>query len=348
MPTQHMSRIWLFVHERETLISIGIFGITQMLADVLADFGYQRWSAGTRLLGLVLLAMVLVADYRRRATPLWVPVLFSEEESRGQLRSQFDRFVRDAQLPKHVRELEKLSPIRSQDLCIRVSRHVRSSQQPSVWQDALESLLREWEREVDAPLQRWLPRFHSGIVYHIRPSVVLPLAFAMGYAVGLRRSIVLYHSIPPGQVYQVMNLVHPRVLFEQSQPSLPIEQIPSDAKPPEWGERLILHLIVSDRHTPMLNAHPEHHQATNVAIYLKQTLPQGDWLSYAQAIWQKATPWVNAFQQVDLCLMGTDALMFALGMAFSRTPRLRVCHWLDGQYLPVIDLSHISARPPFD
>lgn len=344
-----MAKLLRILHTREALFTIGIFGIAQMAADLFADFGYDEVAAMLRFAGIVLVVLVLVVDWRRRATSLEVPLLFAEEESREQLRSKFDRLVWETRLQKAVRELDYLSPVQRSELYIRLPRNLRSSCEPKLWQDAFLQVLREWEKEVDTRLQRWLPGIHCRVVYHIRPNVVLPIAFALGNAVGLRRSVVLYHATPAGELYRVMDLTQPRVLFENPDTQIPIQQVPEDIQPPQQrGERLILHLVVSDRHSPALDAHPDHQQATSVAIYLNQTLPQGDWLSYAQAIWAKASPWINAFQQVDLCLVGTDALMFALGMAFSRTPRLRVCHWLNGQYLPVIDLSEISTQPPFD
>lgn len=344
-----MLRIRRILQEREALITIGIFGIAQMAADVAADLGGQWVSAALRLTGIVAVLLVLVADWRRRTTLLPVPLLFAEEENREQLRAKYEHFVLATKLRKPVQELDALSPVQRSELYIRLSPDVRHDASPDTWQKGLQQLLHEWEKEVDVRLQRWLPGVHSGIVYHVRPNIVLPIAFALGYAVGLRRSVVLYHTAPSGEVYRVMDLTQPRVLFEQPTSEVPLQQIPPDITPPtEKGDRLILHLVVSDRHLPALDAHPDHTLATSVAIYLNQTLPQGDWLPYAQAIWSKASPWLNAFRQVDICLVGTDALVFALGMAFSRTPHLRVCHWFNGQYLPVIDLSEISARPPFD
>lgn len=344
-----MLKLQRILHEREALFTIGIFGVAQMAADLVADIGYSGVSAAFRAAGILMVLVVVVSSWRRHTTPLPVPLLFAEEESREQIHAKFEHFVVETHLQKPVRELDVLSPVQRSELYIRLSTNVRTREDAGEWQNAFHQLLREWEKEVDARLQRWLAGVHSGIVYHIRPNIVLPIAFALGYAVGLRRSVVLYHTAPSGQVYRVMDLTQPRVLLEQPTSEVPLRQIPRDiTAPTEKGDRLVLHLVVSDRHSAVLDAHPEHQQATNVAIYLKQTLPIGDWLSYAQAIRAMASPWLDAFRHVDICLVGTDALVFALGMAFSRTSGLRVCHWFNGQYLPVIDLSEISARPPFD
>lgn len=344
-----MLKILRVLHEREALFTIGIFGVAQMAADLAADFGHSEVSMVIRGAGIAMVLAVLLWDWRRRTTRLPVPLLFAEADNREQIHAEFNKFVEQTHLHKTVRGLETLSQVQRSELYIRLSPDVRASSPPGAWQDAFQLLLHEWEKEVDARLQRELPKVHAVAIYHIRPHIVLPIAFALGYAVGLRRSVVLYHTAPSGEIYRVMDLVQPRVLLGSPSQEVPLQQIPPDITPPQQkGERLILHLVVSDRHAPALDAHPDHQQATNVAIYLNQTLPQGNWLPYAQAIRAKASPWVHAFRQVDVCLVGTDALVFALGMAFSRTSHLRVCHWFGDQYLPVIDLSEISARPPFD
>ncbi len=344
-----MFRVRRILHEREALLTIGIFGLAQMLADIFADMDYTVLAAACRGIGIVLVVLVLWADWRRRTTPLHVPLLFAEEESREQLHARFEHFVRETRLNKSVQELESLSSLQRAELRIRLSPDVRNNTSPDAWHRAFEQLLHEWEKEVDERLQRWMPGIHSGVVYHIRPAVVLPLAFALGNAVGLRRAIKLYHTNPAGELYCVMDLTDQRALNRQPSEQIPLQQVPADISPPQQrGDKLILHLVVSDRHSPALHAHPDSAQATSVAIYLNQALPAGDWLPYAQAILAKAAPWVHAFQQIDLCLVGTDALVFALGMAFSRTPHLRVCQWSNGQYQPVIDLSNVAARPPFD
>jgi len=51
---------------------------------------------------------------------------------------------------------------------------------------------------------------------------------------------------------------------------------------------------------------------------------------------------------VELCLICPSAIAFALGMAFSRTPKLTVCHWINNQYVPVFKIAEIEARLPFD
>ncbi len=345
----HLRRL---LHEREALITIGVFGLMQMMADFFADWGLTTISASCRAVGFGLVLTLLLLGLKRRTAPLNVPLCFGEQESRQELLATLDRFVISTGLSKAVREINQLSPVDRAELAIRLSPDVRNSRNRDTWQEAFTRLLAEWEKEVDDRLHRWLPGVHSGIVYHIRPGVVLPLAFALGYAVGLRRSVVLYHSSPTGEFYCVMNLTHPRVLFENPPPSqtYAFQQVPPDLIPPEQGrERLILHFVVSDHHQPALNAHPEHEHATSVAIYLPQALPRNhDWLPCAQMIWRLASPWVQAFRQVDICLAVPDALAFALGMTFARTPHLRVCHWFGEQYLPVLDLQRLATRPPFD
>jgi hypothetical protein len=42
------------------------------------------------------------------------------------------------------------------------------------------------------------------------------------------------------------------------------------------------------------------------------------------------------------------AVAMALGMAFSRSPKVRLCHWYQGTYKPVAELRWIEQKLPFD
>jgi hypothetical protein len=334
--------------EHETLFTIGVFGLAQMAADLMVDFNVPYLPAAIRFVGVLVVVLVLWTRVKNRQTEVSVPLVFAEDESRELVQEKFDRFVEATRLHKAVKELDVLAKLNRNELHIRLAPNVRETTDRSSWQGNFRQLLREWEKEVDERVRRWLPGRYRGVVYHVRPNVVLPMAFALGYSVGLRRAVILYHA-SGSQTYRVMDLTYPRTLFERPQPPIPLKQEPENLSPPEQrGDRLILHIVVSERHRPTLEAHPDHAQATSVAIYHDQTLPQSDWLPYAQAIWQKAQPWVNAFQQVDICLACPDALAFALGMAFARMSTFRVCHWINSQYMPVLDLKEVDSHPPFD
>lgn len=344
-----MQKLRLLFLERELLITIGVFGLTQMAADLGADLGWGQFAAITRGAGILIVIGVLVYSTWRRPSPLRVPLLFVEENNRELARQKFERMVQSIRLEKSVKALDTCSPVKQQELVIQLDVAVRSSSKKAEWQKALEKLIQEWDEEVDKRLKRWLPAPYSGIIYHIRPNLVLPLAFGLGAAVGLRRSLILYHQTPEDTLYLVMDLTKPRVLFEEPKEDIHFQQLPDDIQPPhEKGDHLILHCVFSDRHEPDLQGHPNHSSATSVAFYHSSALPQGDWLPYVQKLFQWARPWVSAFKQVDICLVCPDALAFALGMAFSRSMHLRVCHWIGSQYVPVVDLSWIEKRLPFD
>mgnify|MGYP001770759139 CR=1 FL=1 len=125
--------------------------------------------------------------------------------------------------------------------------------------------------------------------------------------------------------------------------------MPEDMKPPEEKqEHLILHIVLSDHHLPDLIAHPEHQGAVNLAFYYNQRLPDsGEWLPYVQTVWERAKPWLHAFHRVDICLICSDAVAFALGMAFSGNPHIRVCHRIGTQYVPVVHLEWLKEPLAF-
>ncbi|GBC92715.1 hypothetical protein HRbin15_01192 [bacterium HR15] len=344
-----MQKLKLLLVEWELLITIGTFGLAQMIADLSVDMGRSEFAAVIRFVGIIIVIGVLILGFWQRPSPLRVPLLFVEEDNSELAHTKFERLVESLRLEKSVKVIDAHAPVHRQELVIRLDTAVRYSSKKTDWQEALKQLIHEWDKEVDARLQRWLPAHYSGIIYHIRPNIVLPLAFGLGAAVGLRRSVILYHQAAEGAPYQVMDLTHPRVLFEEPKQPIDFEQQPPDIRPPaDKGDHLILHWIFSDRHQPDLNAHPDYSTATSVAFYHSSALPQDDWLSYVQTLYRWAKPWVNAFKQVDICLICPDALAFALGMAFSRSAHLRVCHWMGAQYMPVVNLSWIERRLPFD
>ncbi len=76
--------------------------------------------------------------------------------------------------------------------------------------------------------------------------------------------------------------------------------------------------------------------------------PNEDWLSYVQHLFREARPLVAKYRKVDICLMGPSTIAFALGMAFSRTPKITVCDYQNGQYVPVFSFAEIEKRLSFD
>ena len=349
--------MWLYrlkrlLAEREVLIGLGIFGIAVMVADLFNDLNWSVAAAVTRGVGLLLLMLLLVWEFvlrPRLRQPVPVPLVFTEERDRAKARAIFNAFVESMGLTKAVRVLEELSPLERNDFLIRLDRtNPRDSSQPDDWQKAWEELLHEWEREVDRRLTDE-PFVGEGRCYHIFPHIVLPLSFALGASVGLRRSMVLYHH-QPDRYYRVLDLTEPRCLFRDPDPAIPPPQcIPQDLDTLPEVPRLILHLAISERHSVAFENHPDHEQAANAALMYQQTLnPEEDWLPYVQWFWQKANPLMARYPHVDLCLKSPSVIAFALGMAFSRTSHITVCHWLENQYVPVFPLSLIERRLPFD
>lgn len=329
-----------FLAERELLVTFGVFGITQMSADLLADLDRGTWSALLRGVGIIVIIGLLWLS-RRSRQPLLIPLMLIECSGREVERTKLDCFLRQTGLERAAKAIDSCSSVKREDLVLSIKSDLRNSTESVEWERAFQSLVQAWSKDVDEPLERLSLSSGAGRCYHIRPNIVIPMAFAAGSAVGLRRSIVLYHTTPQGKCHRVIDLQQPRRLHEPPDDKLQgLQVLPEGIEPPsEFGERLILHLVISDRHPPNFNAHPDFTEALNVAIYYNQALlNEADWLPCVQTFVLEAKKWINRFQQVELCLICPDAVAFALGMAFSRTPHLKICHWFAGEYLPVIDL----------
>lgn len=339
-----------FLAERELLIGFGVFGITQMLADIFADLAHGSWAAVIRGIGIIAIIGLLWIT-RRSRKPLNIPLMLIESSGREVERTRLDSFLRQTGLERAAKAIDSCSSVKREDLVLSIKSDLRNSKEVVEWEKAFQRLVQEWAKDVDEPLEKLSLSSSVGRCYHTRPNIVIPMAFAAGSAVGLRRSIVLYYNTAEGVYHRVMDLQQPRRLHEPPHDELEgLQILPEGIEPPsEFGERLILHLVISDRHPPNFNVHPDYAEAKNVAIYYNHALPnQADWLPYVQAFVQEAKKWINWFQQVELCLICPDAVAFALGMAFSRTPHIKICHWFEGQYLPVIDLRSVEQSLAFN
>jgi len=334
------------VAEQETLISIGIFGVLVMIADAASDLGWTGCAVAVRIVGILLLAGLVgyTMWQRHRVRAFSVPLMFTTETGREKARQHFERFVESHRLS--IKMIERCTSVPRSDLLIVLRSDPRSKAEPD-WEEAWRSLLQEWEREVDARLQRALAS-NERLCYHILPHVWLPLAFALGASVGLRRAIVLYHR-QQDQFYRVLDLTNPRCLFEPPGEQTPApDKVPPDFKTLPSSERLALHIGITDRHPfPQFEAYDDH--VANAALVYRQALkPESDWLPYVQHLYQGMQPLIGKYPQVDICLAMPAPIAFALGMALSRTSKIRICDYQNGQYVPVFSLATIEQRLPFD
>lgn len=346
-----MIRLRRFLAEREDLISIVIFGVLVMLADIFSDLDRHSIAASLRFIGIfALILLFLGAWLRYRRKPLPIPVIFTTETDRQLARQMFETFTTTQHLS--VKLVEQATSLRQNDLVIRLDHNPRNQpdpQNPQQWEKAWRELLREWESEIDSPLKRDLSAGES-FCYHIFPHLWVPLEFAMGASVGLRRSIILYHR-QQDRFFRVLDLTNPRCLFSDPASSAPQpEKVPEDFSTLLEAEKLILHLCISDRHdVPEFKAHPDHKMAANAGLVYRKALDTSeDWLGYVQWLYREAKPLLGRYSQVDICLVCPSAIAFALGMAFSRTPKLTVCDYQSNAYVPVFSLAEIEKRLPFD
>lgn len=336
--------------ERDILITVIIFGLLVMIADIFADFDYRSLAAATRVLGILILLGISFLDYwlRRRRTNFPVPLMFEEKFSLRENRESFARFLDAADLRRPMKVIEVSSPIRSDDLILAVrGANPRYTADRNIWRNAWRELLNDWLERVDRPLTSTM--FSSELRrYHVYPHVVLPLSFALGAAVNLRRSIVLFH-MQDEMFRRVIDLSQPRKLHATPDPlTPPVKKIPADFSTLQRSDKLILHLAITDRHGICFEDHAAYQSADNAALSYDFALdPETDWLPYVQRIIQEARPLVERYKSVEICFLCPSAIAFALGMGFSRNSRITVCHRLDGSYVPVFSLSEIEENLMF-
>lgn len=67
MSKTNSDALLLTLHRHELLLSIGIFGVTQMLADMLADLERGTAAAFIRGIGVLLIIVLLISSLFRRS-----------------------------------------------------------------------------------------------------------------------------------------------------------------------------------------------------------------------------------------------------------------------------------------
>ncbi|MDR7666824.1 hypothetical protein RG963_13765 [Methanosarcina sp. Z-7115] len=341
--------------EKEVWIGLFIFGLFSMLADTAGDFGHNRLAAFFRIIGMSLFVLSFVGDYMLRwmEKSLLIPIMFTEEMDNNTSHNMYETFVRsDRKLNNGSKLLEKIPSMKFKDPVISLGKfNPRKSHNPEDWILAWDELLKEWDSGIDRKLME-RPLSNEGCSYHIFPHVALPLAFALGASVNLRRPLALYHYQSfDNKFYKVLDLKDPREVIYERDPSVPIvppKTIPENLNL-DGGKKLILHIIISARHIENFHLHEDYLNATNVAIvYPTDLSPKDNWLPYVQEIVQRAKPLIHRYEDVEVCLICPSVIAFALGMAFSRKGSLKVCHYFsDGKYRPVFPLSKIESHPPF-
>lgn len=340
-----------FLIERDIWVGLLIFGICAMLADLLGDLGRRDLAAIVRFFGLFLLIALLISDFilRKKRQPFAVPIMFTEITDRQKYRNMFNSYIQAAKLSQSANILEKLTRVKKDNLIIRLNRrNPRGSHDPQDWSEAWVELLREWQEIDRESIEE--PLTTEGRCYHIFPNIILPLAFALGASVNFRRSLVLYH-IQDEQYYNVLNLHNPREIIQGGDSAVkPPEVVPSNLDTLPKRNKLILHIIISARHPENFEAHIDYQNAANIAIaYHFDPDPATNWIPYVKQIFQEAKPLLAQYREVEICLICPSVIAFTLGMAFSRTPNLTVCHWFGSsqEYQPVFPLSQIEHQLPF-
>lgn len=269
-----------------------------------------------------------------------IPLLFTEADAGAAAQTMFDNFLRRL-------DLQKQDLPTNLQLVFPVPTGLRETTIKTTWRVAWRDAGQRWN-EADQRVRRTFAG--TDWSYHVQPHVVLPLSFALGATVGLRRSITLYH-MQEERYFPALDLTRPRALYEQ--PAAGTRETPSVVRPEGQGEsarklanKLILYVVISDRHKVAFNQHPDWKKADSVALVYDHVLPEGDWLPYVQHIVHAASEHVQPYRQVELCLICPSAVAFALGMSFARNPKVSVCHWFGSKerYLPVLSLRHFERH----
>jgi len=349
----HLKRI---LAENELFIVIFIFGFFSMLADFLSDIEESNYAAIIRFVGLAAFVIVFGGYWilNKHHEPIMVPIMFTEDNDKKASRNMFAAFINsNKKLNNHSKLLEKISRIKSEDLIIRLDANPRNSSDSNDWVSAWNELVREWEDDIDRELTDH-PLSNEGYCYHIFPHIVLPLSFALGATINLRKSLILYHYQNSNAFNKVIDLTNPRSVSSQSEDEftekvLSFKTNPEDFNNLKRGKKLILHIVISARHPVNFQLHDEYQTASNAAIvYASDLNPNEDWLPYIQKIITISKPVINLYEKVDICLICPSAIAFALGMAFSRNGSVEVCHYCcDGKYRPVFPLAEIEQRLHF-
>lgn len=269
-----------------------------------------------------------------------IPLLFTEADAGTAAQTMFDNFARRVGLqPQDL-------PANLQ-LVFPVSTGLRETRIRSTWASAWRDAGQRWN-DADQRIRHTFAG--TDWSYHVQPHVVLPLSFALGATVGLRRPITLYH-MQEERYFPALDLTHPRVLYEEPAPGT--VEMPSVVRPEDQRDsgrkpvdKLILYVVISDRHKVAFNRHPHWKKADSLALIYDHVLPEADWLPYVQHIVHAASGFVQPYRQVDLCLICPSAVAFALGMSFARTPKVSVCHWFGSKerYLPVLSLRRFERH----
>ncbi len=277
-----------------------------------------------------------------------IPIIFTEGTNRSISYNMYEKFIRlDKKLNSEPYLLKKIPDLKFPLVIDLQNFNPRNSYNSEDWILAWDELLKNWDG-MDKKLIERLPP-NEGFCYHIYPHLVLPLAFALGASVNLRRPLVLYHYQNQEKFYKVIDLKDPREVSHKPKSAVAAPKtIPEDLDF-DNGKKLILHIVISARHVENFQLHEDYLNATNVAIVYDRDLdPKEDWLPYVQEIVQIAKPLIHRYEDVDVCLICPSVVAFALGMAFSRKGSLKVCHYFsDGKYRPVFPLSEIESHLPF-
>jgi len=274
--------------------------------------------------------------------PLNIPLMFTEENDRDKSQNLFDRFITETNLYDESNKICKMASFRTYPFIFH-GVNPRTSDKEEDWIREWKKIIEEWDKR-DGKIDEILSVFGGSRIYHIFPHIPLSLAFMLGASVNLRRSIVLYHKQEKHEnknFYKVIDLIDPRVVshkpIDQSipEPEVIYDKNTNIEKP---KDKLILHIGITKRHDfPEFSKHSDYKKANSICLLYKQDIdPEKDWLPYVQRLIEKIIPLIGKYNEIDICISTPSVIAFALGMALSRTPKIKICKFnSSSQYAPI-------------
>jgi hypothetical protein len=336
-----------FLAENDLLIAILIFGGLTTFADIVSDWEQGNCaSMWIRIFELVVLFLLFLI-FRARKKEFKVPIVFSEDKQKDEHDEKlFPKFIEQCSLRGEIKSLNRLMSVHEESLHIGLKKSPRYLDDPDEWFEEWQDLVDAWTN-LDGRLQR---NYRGGgeFDYRIIPHIPLPLSFAMGASVGLRRNCFLYHYERQQVHGPVIELANRSKIFqkrgaETDDPVFSSQGIDDAAK----KTKIILHLGVTERHNfPDFQLHPNYKSAASVGYVYKKTLTSAEaWLPYVQGLFEKSLPFLK-YNSVEICLDCPSPIAFALGVVFSRTPKISLCNYQGNKYVRVLSLADFERFKP--
>jgi len=293
------------------------------------------------LLGNIIIVIAIVMFFFSaftvvlRKKHIEIPIMFDENTNVND--SLFGRFINEMNFDAKLVN----NDIKSLSIGLIENKNPRASKEPDDWKKAWNEIMKKWE-ELEKQVRS---KIDKGIKYIVFPHVPIPLSFALGASVNLRRPIRLYHY-QEDSFYPVLRIQSRKYLFP--------EKISDKYRPPEIYNNFDQNLSTNDKKLDVYISIGRHEinpiqysQNCHFIILKYDNLnPEIVWLPYVQHIVKIVNGLINNYKEVNIRLITPSVIAFALGMAFSRSQNITVSTYLDNNYFQVFSLKTIENEYP--